>query len=69
MSIETIASMSHRVSIVPYIVEAKEVFIFLTMKYLSENFRKNIYYHFEFEHDIEKILRFYLRITHFQLLH
>ena len=28
MSIETIASMSHRVSIVPYFVGAKEVFIF-----------------------------------------
>ena len=24
------------------------------MKYLSENVWKNIYYHFEFEHDIEK---------------
>ena len=29
MSIETIASMIHIVSIVPYIVGAKEVFIFL----------------------------------------
>ena len=29
MSVGTIASMSHRVSIVPYIVEAKEVFILL----------------------------------------
>ena len=27
MTIETIASMSHRVSIVPYIVGAKEIFI------------------------------------------
>ena len=54
MSIETIALMSLRVSIVPYIVGAKEVFIFLTMKYLSESFQKNIYCHFEFEYDIEK---------------
>ena len=55
MSIETIASMSHGASLVPYIVGAKEVFIFfLTMKHLYENFRKNIYCHFEFEHDIEK---------------
>ena len=53
MSIETNALMSHRVSIVSYIVGAKEVF-FLTMKYLSDNFQKNIYCHFEFEHDIEK---------------
>ena len=26
------------------------------MKHLSENFRKNIYCHFEFEHDIEKMV-------------
>ena len=26
------------------------------MKYLSANFRKNIYYHFEAEHDIKKIV-------------
>ena len=45
MSIEKIASMSHRVAIVPCIVGA--------LKYLSENFQKNIYCHFEFEHDIE----------------
>ena len=46
--------MSHRVSMVPYIVGTKEDCIFLTMKYLSEIFRRNIYCHFEFEHDIEK---------------
>ena len=51
-SINQNQSMSHRVSTVPYIVGAKEVFIFLTMKYFSENFQKNIYCHFEFEHDI-----------------
>ena len=57
MNIEEIASMSHRVSIVSYIVGAKEVFIFFfNMKNLSENFWKNIYCHFEFEHDIEKMV-------------
>ena len=35
MSIKTIASMSHRVSIVPYIVGAKEVFIFLNHEVLD----------------------------------
>ena len=55
MSIEKIASMSHSVSSVPYIVGTKKVF-FSIMKYLSENFRKNIYFHFEFEHDIEKMV-------------
>ena len=54
MSIETIASMSHRVSIVPYIVGAKEVFIFLNYEVSFRKFSKNIYCHFEFEHDIEK---------------
>ena len=39
---------------IPYIVGAKEVFIFLTMKYLSDNFRKNIYSNFECEHNIGK---------------
>ena len=55
MSIETIASMSHRVSIVPYIVGAKEVFIFLNYGVTLRNFSKiYIYCHFEFEHDIAK---------------
>ena len=54
MSIEKIAPMSHRVSIVSYIVGAKEVYIFLTMKCPTENLKKNIYCHFAFEHDIEK---------------
>ena len=38
MSIETIASMSHKVSIVPYIVGAKEVFIFFNYEVLLQNF-------------------------------
>ena len=66
MSIETIALMSLRVSIVPYIVGAKEVFIFLTMKYLSESFQKNIYCHFEFEHDIEKTMAGVQEVIHIE---
>ena len=38
MSIGTIASMSHRVSIVPYIVEAKDVFIFLNYEVPLQKF-------------------------------
>ena len=49
--------MSHRVSIVPYIVGAKEVFIFFNYEVPLRKFSKNIYCHFEFEHDIEKKLR------------
>ena len=56
MSIETIASISHRVSIVLYIVGAKEVFIFFNYEVPLRNFSKNIYCHFEFEYDIEKMV-------------
>ena len=51
MSIKTIASTSHRVSIFSCIVGDKEVFIFLNYEV---PLRENIYCHFEFEHDIEK---------------
>ena len=40
MSIEKIASMSHRVSIVPYIVAAKEVFIFFNYEVPLQKFAK-----------------------------
>ena len=40
MSVETIASMSHRVSIVPYIVGTKEVFIFLNYEVRLRKFSK-----------------------------
>ena len=40
MSIETIASMSHRVSIVSYIVGAKEVIIFFNYEAPLRNFLK-----------------------------
>ena len=40
MSIETIASISHRVSIVPYIVGAKEVFIFFNYEVPLRKFSK-----------------------------
>ena len=40
MSIETIASMSHKVSIVPYIVGAKEVFIFFNYEVPLRKFSK-----------------------------
>ena len=40
MSIETISSMSHRVSIVPYIVVAKEVFIFFNSEVALRKFSK-----------------------------
>ena len=40
-SIETIASMSHRVSIVPYIVGAKEVFILFNYEVPLRKFSKN----------------------------
>ena len=40
MTIETIASMSHRVSIVPYIVAAKEVFIFANYEVPLQKFSK-----------------------------
>ena len=40
MSIETIASMSHRVSIVPYIVGAKEVFILFNYEVPLRKFSK-----------------------------
>ena len=40
MSIETIASMSHRVSIDPYIVGAKEVFIFFNYEVSFRKFSK-----------------------------
>ena len=40
MSIETIASMSHRVSIVSYIVGAKEVFIFFKHEVPLRKFSK-----------------------------
>ena len=40
MSIETIASMSHTVLIVPYIVGAKEVFIFFKYELPLRNFSK-----------------------------
>ena len=40
MSIEAIASMSHRLSIVPYIIEAKEVFIFFNYEVPLRNFSK-----------------------------
>ena len=64
MSIETIDSMSHRVSIVSYIVGAKEVLIFFNYKVPLRKFSKNIYCHFEFEHDIEKNGRCSRSITH-----
>ena len=55
MSIETIGLMSHRVSIVPYIVGAKEVFIFFNYEVPVQKFsKKKKYCHFEFEHNIEK---------------
>ena len=56
MSMETIASMSHTVSIVPYFVGAKKVFIFFNYEVRLQKFWKNIYCHFEFEHDIEKMV-------------
>ena len=40
MSIETIASMSHGVSIFPYIVGAKEVFMFFNYEVPLRNFSK-----------------------------
>ena len=40
MSIETIASMSHRVSIVSYIVRAKEDFIFYDYEVPLRKFKK-----------------------------
>ena len=40
VSIETIASMSHRVSIVPYIVGTKEVFIFFNHEVPLRKFSK-----------------------------
>ena len=40
MNIETIASMNHRVSIVPYILRAKEVFIFFKYELPIRNFSK-----------------------------
>ena len=40
MSIEIIASISHKVSIVPYIVGAKEVFIFLSYEVPVRKFSK-----------------------------
>ena len=43
-------------SIVPYIVGATEVFIFFNYEVLFRNFSKNIYCHFEFEHDMEKMV-------------
>ena len=40
MSIETIALMSHRVSIVAYIVGAKEVFIFINYEVPLQKLKK-----------------------------
>ena len=40
ISIERIASMSHRVSIVPYIVGTQEVFIFFNYEVPLRNFLK-----------------------------
>ena len=53
MSMEAIASMSHRVSIVPYIAGAKK-FLFLFNYDVPLKIFEKIYVVTEFEHDIEK---------------
>ena len=54
MSIETIASMCHRVSIVPYTVGAKEVFIFFNYEVPLRIFFQNLFstlYNIYFSHE------------------